>query len=265
MNEARAPTDEKIRAQVLADYKRGVGPKALAEETGISINTIKSWIKRDKNRVVKKNNAAAKKEMGAPSKKKTGAPLGNKNAAGHGAPIGNQNATKHGAYSGVYWDFLQDDERDIEIPEDEEAMLIEQILFFSIRERRIMKAINKYMGEKSGQYICGAMKTEDKRSFCDGVEKRQYEIAVAAKVRNGDRLPGEAYNQITNTAATIDLIIRLEKELTAVQSKKTKAIAELAKVRGTKQAKDEINIENKNDETPVVLYMPSNGRDTDWE
>ncbi len=67
MNEARAPTDEKIRAQVLADYKRGVGPKALAEETGISINTIKSWIKRDKNRVVKKNNAAAK-EKGAPSK-----------------------------------------------------------------------------------------------------------------------------------------------------------------------------------------------------
>ncbi len=231
MNEARAPTDEKIRAQVLADYKRGVGPKALAEETGISINTIKSWIKRDKNRVVKKNNAAAKKEKGAPSKKKTGAPLGNKNAAGHGAPIGNQNATKHGAYSGVYWDFLQDDERDIEIPEDEEAMLIEQIQFFSVRERRIMKAINKYMGEKSGQYICGAMKTEDKRSFCDGVEKRQYEIAVAAKVRNGDRLPGEAYNQITNTAATIDLIIRLEKELTAVQSKKTKAIAELAKLR----------------------------------
>ncbi len=81
--------------------------------------------------------------------KKTGAPLGNKNAAGHGAPIGNQNATKHGAYSGVYWDFfLQDDEKDIEIPEDEEAMLIEQIQLFSIRERRIMKAINKYMGEK---------------------------------------------------------------------------------------------------------------------
>ena len=85
---------------------------------------------------------------GCTLKKKTGAPLGNKNAAGHGAPIGNQNATKHGAYSGVYWDFLQDDEKDIEIPEDEEAMLIEQIQLFSIRERRIMKAINKYMGEK---------------------------------------------------------------------------------------------------------------------
>ncbi len=224
MNEARAPTDEKIRAQVLADYKKGVGPKALAEETGISINTIKSWIKRDKNRV-------DKKEKGAPSKKKTGAPVGNKNAVGHGAPRGNQNAVKHGAYSGVYWDFLQDDEKEIEIPEDEEAMLIEQIQLFSIRERRIMKAINKYVGEKSGQYICGAMKTEDKRSFRDGVEKHQYETVVAAKVRNGDRLPGEVYNQVTNTAATIDLITRLEKELTAVQSKKTKAIAELAKLR----------------------------------
>lgn len=231
VNETRAPTDEKIKARVLAEYKKGVGPKALAEETGVSINTIKSWIKRDKAKTEKKEKGAAKKEKGAPSKKKIGAPVGNKNAAGHGAPKRNQNAVKHGAYTGVYWDFLQDDEKAIEVPEDEELMLIEQIQLFSIRERRFMKAINKYMSEKSGQYIADAMKSEHKRTFSNLSEKTLYEEKVRAKVQSGERLPGEAYTQITNTGATIDLITRLEKELTSVQSKKTKAIAELTKLR----------------------------------
>ncbi len=62
MNEARAPTDEKLRAQVLANYKKGVGPKALAEETGISINTIKSWIKRDKAKSPTQNKGATKRK-----------------------------------------------------------------------------------------------------------------------------------------------------------------------------------------------------------
>ena len=48
MNEARAPTDGRVREQVLKEYKSGVGPKALAEKTGVSIKTINSCIKRDK-------------------------------------------------------------------------------------------------------------------------------------------------------------------------------------------------------------------------
>ena len=234
MNEARAPTDEKIRAQVLASYKKGVGPKALAEETGISINTIKSWIKRDKAKVPSQNKRGANKGKGASSKKKTGAPLGNKNAVGHGAPTGNQNAVKHGAYSAVYWDFLQDEERGIEISEDAEQLLLEQIQLFSIRERRIMLAINKYTNEKTGQYISAAAKSEDKRAFATEADKAHYQNIINRKVQNGDRLPGEKYNITTYTTATIELVTRLERELTAVQSKKTKAIAELAKLRAAK-------------------------------
>ncbi len=234
MNEARAPTDEKLRAQVLANYKKGVGPKALAEETGISINTIKSWIKRDKAKSPTQNKGGGKKEKGASSKKKTGAPLGNKNAEGHGAPAGNQNAVKHGAYSGVYWDFLREDEYDIEISDNEEQLLLEQIRLFSIRERRIMQAINKYADEKTGQYISGAMKSEDKRAFANEAERVQYQNVVNQKIQKGDRLPGERYGMTTYTTATIELITRLEKELTAVQKQKTKAITELAKLRAVK-------------------------------
>lgn len=234
VNEARAPTDEKLRVQILSEYKNGIGPKALAEKTGISINTIKSWIKRDKAKKHPGGKDASKKDKGAPQKRKKGAPLGNKNAVGHGAPTGNQNALKHGAYSGVYWDFLREDEQELIVSDDEEQLLIEQIQLFSIRERRIMQAINKYTAEKSGQYISGAIKIEDKRVFEEESDKVLYKETLNRKVQKGDRLPGEKYNLSTNTNATIDLITRLERELTAIQSKKTKAIAELAKLRAIK-------------------------------
>ena len=113
MNEARAPTDENVRAQVLTEYRNGVKPKALSEKTGISVNTIKSWIKRDKARSKDAQEDAPQKKEGAPSKRKRGAPTGNKNAAESGAPKGNQNAMKHGGYSAVYWDALSDEEKEM--------------------------------------------------------------------------------------------------------------------------------------------------------
>ena len=113
MNETRAPTNEEIRAQVLEDYQNGEKPKALAEKTGISINTIKSWIKRDKARKASAGKDAPQSKKGASPNKKKGAPVGNKNAKGNrggAAPLRNHNAEKHGAYSKVYWDTLDDEE-----------------------------------------------------------------------------------------------------------------------------------------------------------
>lgn len=237
MNETRAPTDEKARAKVLAEYKKGVGPKALSEKTGISINTIKSWIKRDKARSEKDTK---KKERGAPSKGKRGAPLGNKNAEGAGAPLGSKNALKHGGYSAVYWDTLDEEEMELieDVPKDEEELLIQQIMLFSVRERRLMKAINKYRDVKGGVYVAGAVRFESKRTFRDEEEKALYEQRIQNKVENNERLPGESYQLQTSTGSTADLVTRLEKELTSVQSKKTKAIDALAKLRLEKRKLD---------------------------
>ena len=79
--------------------------------------------------------------------------LGNKNAVGNrGGPLkpGDKIAEKHGAYSSVYWDVLDESEKDMieDIPMDEEMLLIEQIQLFAVRERRIMAAINKYRNMK---------------------------------------------------------------------------------------------------------------------
>lgn len=234
MNEARAPTDEKTRQQVLKEYKNGVGPKALAEKYGISINTIKSWIKREKAKAEK---SAPPKKKSAPQKKKAGAPKGNTNAVGHGAPVGNTNALKHGGYSQIYWDSLDEEEKELieDMPTDDEELLIQQIQLFSVRERRLMKIIKQYKEMKGGLYISGVATFEEKRKFKDEEEEQAYTELIAEKVKNGERLPGSRTSSQTNTGSTIDLITRLEKELTSVQSKKTKAIDALAKLHLEKQ------------------------------
>lgn len=233
MNEARAPTDERLKEQVLSEYRNGAKPKALSEKTGISVNTIKSWIKRDKTRRGEEKEGAPGKDKGAPSKGKKGAPPGNKNAEGAGAPDGNQNALKHGAYSAVYWDALSDEERGMieGVPTDGEDLLIEQIQLFAVRERRLLMAIKKYTEAKGGQYVSGVISFEDKRKFKDEEEEALYKESVEKKVKAGERLPGQKHSIQTSTGATIDLISRLERELTSVQSKKTKTIDSLIRLR----------------------------------
>lgn len=91
MNEARAPD---IKEKAKHDYLNGMKYKDLAEKYNVSLNTIKSWVKRY-------NWSKEKKEKGAPKKKK-GAPYNNKNAKGYGAPAKNKNAETHGFFSKIF-------------------------------------------------------------------------------------------------------------------------------------------------------------------
>ncbi|ENJ9653537.1 hypothetical protein AB2T14_001145 [Clostridium botulinum] len=80
-----------IKEQAKKDYLQGMKYKDLALKYEVSLNTIKSWVKRH-------GWSEEKKQKGA-HKKKKGAPLNNKNAVGHGAPAKNKNAEKHGFFS----------------------------------------------------------------------------------------------------------------------------------------------------------------------
>ncbi|EPS49006.1 hypothetical protein HYH70_17910 [Clostridium botulinum] len=80
-----------IKEQAKQDYLKGMKYKDLAEKYSVSLNTIKSWVKRY-------GWSEEKKQKGA-HKNKKGAPLNNKNAVGHGAPARNKNAETHGFFS----------------------------------------------------------------------------------------------------------------------------------------------------------------------
>ena len=231
----RARSPDSIEAEKL--YKSGMALVDIAKKLGKPEGTVRRWKstqKWDDNGKKKQGERSQKKSASekASVRKRGGQPgnqncKGKQNAKGHGAPKGTQNALKHGGYSAVYWDTLDEDEKELieTMPQDEEEILINQIMLFTVRERRIMKAINKYREAKGGVYVSGVTKFEEKRMFKDDAEK----------VEKGDRLPGEHYSLQTMTSSSADLVARLEKELTSVQSQKTKAVDALAKLRFEKE------------------------------
>ncbi len=91
---------DEIRIKAKQDYLEGMKYQDICDKYNISINTLKSWIKRYKWSEEKKNY------------NKKGAH--NKNAEGNSggtAPIGNINAIKHGAYQSIYADMLSTEEQ----------------------------------------------------------------------------------------------------------------------------------------------------------
>ena len=157
------------RDKALEDYKAGLSYKEIAEKHNVSESTVKSWASRHwnndkkiqaarkrskksqlKGKKSRNQNAEKKSQKDAP--KPRGAPHGNKNAAGNngGAPKGSKNALKHGGYSVVKWDELTEDERAMakEMEDtDTEDNLHEEVVLYTIRERRILRAINNIKEE----------------------------------------------------------------------------------------------------------------------
>lgn len=249
MNEARAPTNEEIREQVLEDYRNGEKPKALSEKTGISINTIKSWIKRDKAKNASTKKTATKSKKGASSNGKKGAPVGNKNARGNkggSAPVRNKNAEKHGAYSKTYWDSLDDDELEMmeDIVGDEEQELVMQIKMFSVRERRLMQRIKSYK-EISEKNHGLAVKSVSKKKELEDIVNSEGE-----SIGNGEFKKSKEVT-VTSTEAVMNSIMALEAELTKVQRAKTKAIESLAKIR---LERNRLEIDNAREQREADLH-----------
>ena len=235
---ARARSPNSIEAEEM--YKNGMKLVDIAKKLDVPASTVRRWKSTqnwDGDAKKKKNERSQKKKTSARHK---GGQLGNKNAVGNkGGPLkpGDKIAEKHGAYSSVYWDVLDESEKDMieDIPMDEEMLLIEQIQLFAVRERRIMIAINKYRNMKGEVSLYGFNRSESKRTFKTEEDKQLYEERIEKKISAEERLPGDMYNMQTTMENKDNMIARLEKELSTVQSKKTKAIEALAKLRLEKQ------------------------------
>ena len=235
----RAPSEKVTQAEKL--FNDGMAMVEIAKKLEVSDGTVRSWknrygwgkaSKKNKCNVAKKN----EKKNATLQKKKRGGQPKNQNAkggAGNPNPNPPPDRTKHGGYVPVFMDALDSDEQELlgSIPEDTELQLMEQIQLFSIRERRILKAINKYREQKGEVAVMDVNRSESKRSFKDQEEEAEYDRRQKEKVDNKEILPGKSYNIATHTANKDMIIARLEQELSTVQSKKTKAIEALSKYR----------------------------------
>ena len=133
--------------------------KEISAKYDISLNTLKSWIKR--------YNWANEKKKGAP-KNKRGAPIGNKNATG---PPGNKNAEKFGFFSKYLPEETQDLINEIK-NKDKFDILWEQI---TIQYAAIIRA-QKIMYVKDKEEMIKELK---KHESTENGEKIEYEFQFA--------------------------------------------------------------------------------------
>ena len=265
------------RDKAYKDFQKGMKYKDIAEKYGVSVNTIKSWASRywkNTEKVATKNkkgcNLDNKKLQ--PKPKPRGAPKGNKNAVGspggNGAPIGNQHALKHGGYSPAYYNALTDEEKSLidNMPVDEETMLQEEIHLLSIRELRIMNAINQYRDMKGGLYVDEVVRREEKKKFNTPEDEARYQELREEKISESKvSYLYDKYEVATMTKSVVDVVIRLEGELTRVQRAKLECTKTLAALRAAKNIVPGEATEDNSDEEEkvesVIIYLPDNGRD----
>lgn len=243
-------SDERKQAEkIYLDSKGNIKLVEIADKLQLPSNKIRKWKSMDnwdcklhpessENSKKKPVERSTKEKGSVPPKR--GAPKGNQNAKGgrgNPNPTPPPDVTKHGGYSKVYWDTLDEDEKALieDMPKDEEDLLLEQIQLFSVRERRIMQAINKYRAMEQPVAISYTSRSEQKRAFDNDQDKEIYEERQRMKIAADKMLPGHSYTVSTQTENKDQIITRLESELSNVQAKKTKAIDALAKLHLEKQ------------------------------
>lgn len=192
-------------------YEKGYKVKKIAEKLQLSYSTVYFWKNRGK------------------WKHKSGAPIGNKNAAGHVhiRANGNRYAVRHGAYSKAPWGALEGEETPLEMPSGIEDMLKQELSLCEIRERRLMiRCMDLY--KQAGQTSqAQTIRTENIRAFRNKADEEAYLEMIKERERNNSRLPGDPYIEQSTSINNVNLIIRLEDELSRVQALRVSVILSL--------------------------------------
>lgn len=149
-------------------------------------------------------------------KRKRGAPKGNKNAIGNngGAPRGNKNAWKTGLYSKIYYQFLDEDEKNIfdnrnidTIDECKKMIRICDLQIF-----KFMRLIKNLSNDKF--YVQKVSHTDEN---VKGIQKGERSDYINNKI-------------ITDKVATDELIVKYNQEIERAKKQKIKLLELLNKL-----------------------------------
>lgn len=217
-------------------YLESKGEKTLqmiADELGVSLNTLKSWKTRDKWKDARISKKAQPK--GATKGKKKGATksgyFGNRNAAGPRADVsgylGNSNALKSGRYETIKYDTMSEEEKELidVVTDDPITIQVNLIRELEVRERRMLHRIAELQD----------MASEDNNGLIIDAE------SVEQKSKGDDKKPGN-YTLHRQKHLALEKIQDIENALSFVQRNKQTAIATLHKL---KQDKTMLEIEQK--------------------
>ncbi|WP_394869627.1 phage terminase small subunit [Clostridioides difficile] len=215
---ARAPNKKEKEAKKL--YLKGLKLVEIAKKLDIPDGTVRRWKKTynwDSERS-ENNNERSAKRGGQPN---------NKNAIGSGAPLRNKNHLKHGLYESIYWDTLSKEEKEMlqEMEFDrEEQLLKEQLMLFTVRERRLLKSIENYKNKPKGLVLeSGTIRNL---------------VIQGNLVKDNEQKQTET---ISRTISVFEVIQKLEAEITKIQARKTKCIELLGKINNQENKEDKLD------------------------
>lgn len=121
-------------------FLKGLKLVEIASQLNLPEGTVRRWkstYKWGSERSLKKSERSQRRKGGQP---------GNRNAVGHGGtgPPGNKNAVKTGEFETLFFDTLNDEERELleMVQPDKEQLLLQEIQLLTVRERRMLKRID---------------------------------------------------------------------------------------------------------------------------
>ncbi len=171
---------DEIREKAKQDYMEGMKYKDICDKYNISMNTLKSWVKR-----YNWSDEREKSNKKGAHKNKRGAPKGNKNAEGNpgGAPPGNLNAIKHGAYQSIYSEMLNTEDKILFNMIHSSTNIDEEIKLLRLKIARLLNREKSFFYNMFGEKIEKDITEEDRISGINAcMDQLRKLIEVKAKI-----------------------------------------------------------------------------------
>lgn len=196
--------------------------KEIASELNISDSQVRKWKSIDKWSAELKGNVTNAKGNVT---NQGGAPFGNQNAKGNkgnsraSPPVGNKNALKTGEYETIFFETLNDEEKDIysNLNNDPSFVLSEEIRLLKIRQLRMMKRIKQAETGLNDEEI---ERLQQLRKIKTPIEKDGRKLEIKRDVMQDVQVSRKTHRKI-------DDILSIEDSLTRISNQLAKAIKQM--------------------------------------
>lgn len=196
----------------------------IAKELGVPEKTVSAWKSKDKwdkknERSTPNGNGSTPNGNGSTAKRKRGGQPGNKNAKG--GPPGNRHGVVTGAFETIFFDSLDDDERELlaAMHDDKRQTLQHQIDTLLIRQRRMLKRIVELRnGEAMVTRNQSVTSEPNGKKKPDGTEAMSLTSVRADKEANDDRIL-RIENALTGVQAELRRCVDSMRQLDEIENK----------------------------------------------
>lgn len=242
-----------MQEQAHKAYLKGLKYKEIAEQLGISINTVRSWQRRFK--WSRKKCAPKEKDVHI---KNSGAQAENTNSLYCGAPKGNRNAVKHGLFAKYLPDEIMGIVTDLEDVSHID-ILWQNIL---IQHAKIIHAQKVLFVQSNESHLEVTEKKTSVTIKADGTKEKS--IASQSSILAAQSLESKAMSALSRAMGTLNNMIKQYDELCRSDLATEEQRMRIEKIKmdvSQLRIKNGINDDSDSDtEGGIQIYIPDNGR-----